>query len=154
MLNLQAYMKKAGVTKKHYVAQWLEEDLIPGVIRGQRLEDTLFPEAARRPYRSRWLRPVSTADEVRSHIIKACLTKHHISHKTCYMSAEEFDAMVAELVGLGLVRIRVEDGITYYDSTANSGDYRDRNLREIREFLIDAMESAAKGITEAMLEAV
>ena len=47
-------MKKVGVTKAKYVEQWIERDLIPGIIRGESLSDTLFPDSARRPYPSFW----------------------------------------------------------------------------------------------------
>ncbi len=154
MMDLKAYMKKCGVTKRQTVQMWLDRELIPGVVPGETLEDTLFPDNARRPYQNRWLRPGTDADAVRSHILKACLKQYHISHKTCHMSREEFDAMAGELAELGLIRIRQADGIDYYDSTTKSRQYQERSLGELRKFLLELTEAAAKGTTGALLDSM
>ena len=61
-MNMKEYMKKVGVTKAKYVEQWIERDLIPGIIRGESLSDTVFPDSARRPYCEGSLKPELSAD--------------------------------------------------------------------------------------------
>ena len=48
MMNMREYMKKVGVTKAKYVERWIEQDLIPGIIKGEPLSDTKFQNSARR----------------------------------------------------------------------------------------------------------
>lgn len=157
MISLKEYMKNTGVTKVKYVERWLENDWIPGVIKGNRVSDTLFPDSARRPYRSRWLKPGINADKLRVHIVKACLSRCHISKELCFTSAREFEALVSELEQAGLICRSVEDGITYFDSTEKSKDYCEKPLAELRNFVLDMLETvskaAAKGAAEGAVSA-
>lgn len=158
MMNLKSFMKKVGVTKKEYVLKWLEENLIPGVVWDDELETAMFPDSARRPYRSRWLRADSNADAIRAHIVKACIDRQHILHTSCYMSRDEFRKMITELEKAGLLSIRIEDGVEYYDSTIQSGQFLNKSLREVRRFVAEMVsavsEGAAKGGVSAALEHV
>ena len=67
-------------------------------------------------------------------------------------------SFIAELEKADLLRIRIEDGIEYYDSTLKSSAYANRSLNEIKSFVIEALkavsEGAAKGATAAILEKV
>ena len=142
------------MTRKQYVREWLEADLIPGVIPGETLEDTRFPDSARRPYRSGSLRAGLDADTLRAHIVKACIQRRHISHKQCCMSKSEFDALIADLVSAGLVRVRVEDGIEYYDSTGEASERENKALKDVRSFVIDALEALSRGTVKAVASAL
>ena len=93
-MNMKEYMKKVGVTKAKYVEQWIERDLIPGIIRGESLSDTVFPDSARRPYCEGSLKPELSADKIRAHIVKACIQRRHITKDTCYASQGEFDGQL------------------------------------------------------------
>ena len=141
MMNMKEYMKKVGVTKAKYVEQWIERDLIPGIIRGESLSDTVFPDSARRPYCEGSLKP------------ELCIQRRHITKDTCYASQGEFDGYICDLEQAGLITKRLEDGIMYYDSTLKSDTYTGKSLQVIRQFVCDAIEAATKGATSAMLEA-
>lgn len=108
MISLKEYMDNTGVTKVKYVERWLENGWIPGVIKGNKVSETLFPDSARRPYSSRWLKPGINADKLRVHIVKACLSRRHISKELCFASAREFEVLVSELEQAGLIRRSVE----------------------------------------------
>ena len=153
MMNMREYMKKVGVTKVKYVERWLEQDLIPGIIKGEPLSDTKFPDSARRPYCEGSLKPELSADKIRAHIVKACIQRRHITKDTCYASQGEFKGYIRDLEKAGLISIRLEDGIVYYDSTLKSDAYIGKNLMAISRFVCAAIEAASKGATTAMLEA-
>ena len=150
-MNYRDYMKKTGTTKKIYVERWLKEDLIPGVVDKDSIDTAQFPESARRPYTNRWLNAKTEMNSIRSHVIKATLLRQHISHRQCFMSPLEFNDMIDELVGAGLIRIRIEDSITYYDSTLKSAELKGKKLEVIRQFVLDSIEKASKGAMEAAL---
>ena len=136
----------------------MDNNLIPGAVKGDKITDAKFLDSSRRPYRSRWLKSDTDADKVRAHIVKACINRQHITKETCHASKGEFDGFIAELEKADLLRIRIEDGIEYYDSTLKSSAYANRSLNEIKSFVIEALkavsEGAAKGATAAILEKV
>ena len=152
MISLKEYMNNTGVTKVEYIERWLENAWIPGVIRGNKVSDTLFPDSARRPYRSRWLKPGINADKLRVHIVKACLSRRHISKELCFASAREFEALVFELEQAGLISRSVEDGITYFDSTEKSEAYCGKPLAELRKFVLDMRETVSKASAKGAAE--
>ena len=158
MLDFYGFKEKVGVTKNEYVQEWLDNNLIPGAVKGDKITDAKFLDSSRRPYRSRWLKADTDADKVRAHIVKACINRQHITKETCHASKGEFDGFIAELEKADLLRIRIEDGIEYYDSTLKSSAYANRSLNEIKSFVIEALkavsEGAAKGATAAILEKV
>ncbi len=76
-ISLAEFTKNCG-TKKSYVKKWLDGHLIPGVTLAPSLEDTLFPRSARRPYRFRAkIKPTTTAKDIRTHIVNACIRREH-----------------------------------------------------------------------------
>ncbi len=153
MISLKEYMNNTGVTKVKYVERWLENGWIPGVIKGNKVSDTLFPDSARRPYSSRWLKPGINADKLRVHIVKACLSRRHISKELCFASAREFEVLVSELEQAGLISRSVEDGITYFDSTQKSQSFVGKSSAAFRKFVLEAVEAAAKAAAEGAVTA-
>lgn len=151
MMNLKQYMEKTGVTKKKYVVEWLNKDLIPGA--NDEGGEYSFPDSARRPYRDGHLKAGLSAEKIRAHIIKATLARQHITAVACHMSDGEFQAMISDLVEADLVRIRIEDDITYYDSTRKSEEYKNRSLREIGKFVQECMGIIAKNVAEGATKA-
>lgn len=156
MIGLKEYMKQINVTKIEYVRRWIENDYIPGVVKAENIFDTKFPDSARRPYCERHLKPGISADKLRAHIVKACLLRRHISKELCFTSALEFEGLVSELEKAGFIRKRIEDGITYFDSTLKSETSRGKSLKVLREFILDTLksvsESAAEGTVTAILK--
>lgn len=125
MIDIKTYMKNVNVTKTKYVYEWIEKGLIPGVVKGNNGE-LLFPESARRPYRSR-CKPNSDAKSIRGAIVKACIKRQQITPQTFYMSKGEFDKMIHELEDADLISEREEDGVLYYDSTPKCDEYASMN---------------------------
>ena len=156
MISLKEYMRNTGVTKVKYVEHWLENDWIPRAIKGKNISDTQFPDSAHRPYRSGGLKPGINAKRLRSHIVKACILRRHISKELCFTSAREFEALVSDLEKAGLISRSVEDGITYFDSTMKANAYNKEPLAKLQEFVLVAIETVseatAKGAITAVLE--
>ena len=61
--------------------------------------------------------------------------------------------MIADLEKADLVIIRIEDGITYYDSTQKTKEYANKSLREIGNFVQGCLKSIAEGATSAVINA-
>ncbi|MCM1232246.1 MAG: hypothetical protein NC489_19150 [Ruminococcus flavefaciens] len=155
MLDMNGYMKKVGVTKKKYVTDWLAKDLIPGALQDEATGEYSFPESARRPYRCSSLKANTKAPQIRAHIVKACINRQHITKDMCFMSEGEFNGMIDDLVNAGWIRRRVEDEITYYDSTERSDTYSGQPLKELVKILNSTLsvvaEAAARGTVTVML---
>lgn len=132
-MNINEYMKRTGVSKKAYVLNWLKSGLIPGAL----YEDGLWyiPDAARRPHRPR-LSPGSSADKIRTSMVMACIKRHHISAAAYSMAESEFNFMVQGLVEAGLIAVRRDQGIDYYDSTPKSDEYKN-DRRKLEKYIRD-----------------
>ena len=151
-ISLDEFTKNCG-TKKSYVKKWLDGHLIPGVTLAPSLEDTLFPRSARRPYRFRAkIKPTTTAKDIRTHIVNACIRREHIMSDMCHMSKNEFALIIQDLVKNDLIRVRREDGITYYDSTQKCDSYNGRRFEDLRKFVINMIKTAAEGAVEGAIK--
>jgi hypothetical protein len=137
------------------VAVTIEKELIPGAIKGADIESTLFPDSARRPYKDRSkIKATSEASKIRTHIMKASLNREHITKEMCRLNQMEFNGFIHELVAADLIRLRIEDGITYYDATIKSEVYEGKTFGELRKFTLDALEAVAKGTAEGTIDAL
>lgn len=150
MLTIEEYMKKTRVSKKKYVLEWVSDDLIPGTICEN--GECLFPDSARRPYKARATKP--NAKTIRTSIVNACLKKQHVTNKTFHLSEGEFNGFIRDLVNAGLIVERVEDGITYYDSTMKSDEFKankfeklSSNVNKIVQTVGTVSAAAANAIT-------
>ncbi|WP_461810589.1 hypothetical protein [Faecalimonas sp.] len=154
-LNLKQYMKQVNVKRREYVKEWIENDLIPGIVYSEKIEDVLFPESARRPYRDRnHIKANASASKIQAHILKATLQRQHITPQMCYMSKGEFTVIINQLVKANLIEIRVEDGVEYFDSTVISRQWEDNKIQElVTEIAHVAISSTTEGITTAYLNA-
>lgn len=150
MLTMKEFMEKVGVTKQAYVLEWIDRKLIPGV---QKEGDTyLFPDSARRPYRSR-CKPNCSAKIIRGAIVNACLKRQHISASTFCLSDGEFESYVDDLIKAELIISRKEDGIYYYDSTLKSEQFSELGVEKIAKQVhkcICAIEPALSIAASAM----
>lgn len=152
MISLSTYMKCVGVTRKEYVAGWIENELIPGVVKAPDIESTLFPDSARRPYKDRSkIKATSEASKIRTHIMKASLNREQITKEMCHLNQMEFNGFINELVAADLIRLRIEEGITYYDATIKSEVYEGKTFGELRKFTLDALKAIAKGTAEGTI---
>ena len=150
MMNLKQYMEKAQVSRKKYVDAWIDMALIPGAVRDEGRVNYSFPDSSRRPYRDSGLKPGVPADKLRAHIVKAAVARQYISAGSCFMTQGEFDAMVDEMVAAGIVQRRTEDGVTYIDSTLKSDPCKKSGVKEIRRFVMDCLQTAAKAAAEGL----
>lgn len=148
MMDLKAYMKKVGVTKKEYVDNWIDLKLIPGATRDEEKQSYSFLDSSLRPYRDAKLKPGIDADRVRAHIVKAAINMQYISAEICYMSRGQFDTMVSEMVDAGILQLRAEDGIVYIDSTMKSVEFKNKGVKEIRKFILEVLSTVTKAFSE------
>ena len=155
MQSLKEFKTKVGVTKNSYIKKWIEEDLIPGVKAAPSLEDTLFPDSARRPYKERdKIKPSSGADHIRAHIVSASIRREYISSKLCFCTPKEFDGYLKDLIGCGLIREREEDNIIYYDATEKCDEIKNAKHNAIVKFIADTIQKAALEVEKAAVSAI
>lgn len=154
-MTINEFMKKVGVSKKKYVEKWIECDLIPGVIKDDETGEWFLPNSARRPYRSK-CRANASASTIRASILRACLKREHISNETYNMSEGEFLRFIEELVNADLISVRIEDGITYYDSTIKSDTYKNKSVKELKKIILECIgivaEKTSYGTTKAIMD--
>ncbi len=154
-MTINEFMKKAGVSKKKYVESWIECNLIPGISKDDETGEWIFPDSARRPYRPRCSANAS-ASTIRASILKACLKREHISKETYHMSEGEFLRFIEELVNADLISVRIEDGITYYDSTIKSDTYKNKSVKELKKVILQCIgivvEKTSYGTTKAIMD--
>ena len=60
---------------------------------------------------------------------------------------------MSELEQAGLIRRSVEDGITYFDSTEKSKAYCEKPLAELRNFVLDMLETVSKAAAKGAVSA-
>ncbi|WP_337942388.1 DUF1016 N-terminal domain-containing protein [Ruthenibacterium lactatiformans] len=148
-MTKREFMRKTGITKIKYVDRWLDQQLIPGAYLDKEKGEWYIPPSARRPYIAR-IKPGAKANTIRASIVKACLKRQHISAKTYFMSPGEFEAMLDELETLGVIRRRIEDGITYFDDTPKSASWQGNSNRQI-EKAIHELFKVAVAVNSAMV---
>lgn len=51
-----------------------------------------------------------------------------------------------------MLRIRIDDGIEYYDSTLKSDEYIGRSMKELRAFVLEALKAVAEGAAKGAVE--
>jgi hypothetical protein len=154
MISLSEYKKRIGVTKTKYVMDWVNQNLIPGVIKAPDVASTLFPDSARRPYKDRGrIKATSDTSAIRVHLVHAALRREHMTREMCHLEPMEFKGIIDELVAADFIRRRTEDHITYYDSTMRSEAYQGKSFRELRQFVLDALAVMAKGAAEGAMKA-
>lgn len=152
MLNLKDFMEKVGVTKKCYVDSWIDKGLIPGAKRDLSTNTYTFLDSSRRPYQSHALKAGLSAEKIRAHIVKASIMRQHITASACFMSLGEFQSMIHDLSNAGLIQIRTEDEVEYYDSTTKSSEYSGKSLKEVCSFVQSCIKAAAEGVATAYFE--
>lgn len=146
MMNYKEFMEKTKVTKRKYVEDWLNNDLIPGVKYADDIENAQFPDSSRRPYNPHTKN--LPASKIYCHILKACNKKEHVLPKTFSIDQTEFDSYINNLENEKYIVKRVVDGIEYYDLTMLGSEYTDNKIEEI---FFKLVESATKGQTSAVL---
>lgn len=154
MIDLKGFMRNTGVTRKEYVDQWIDKGLIPGAERDTYAKTYSFPDSARRPYRNKSLKAGLAGNKLRAHIVKAAINRQHITANACFMSDGEFQDMISELVKAGLIRIRVEDDIEYYDSTIKSEAYKKESFNELGDFVQNCLKACAEGFAKGFAEVI
>lgn len=149
-MSILEFVKKYGVKRKN-VEKWIKDGWLPGVYYDEATKNWVIPNSARRPYKSRYIKPTATATELRSHVVKACIKRKHISPLILYTSRGEFDALIKELIQARLIVERVEDGVTYYDSTKQADTYDNKPMKYLRKFVLECVEAAARGVVNGVL---
>lgn len=148
-MNIPDFISKVGVKEKT-VDKWLNAELIPGAFRDKNGE-WFIPNSAKAPYvKAR----AKAKESIFISIVSASHQGFHVIPKLYGKTDTEFLGYINQLVAAGLITLRTEDGITYYDETIASKNFLDVNskTRSIRIFILDSIERVSKGITEALLE--
>lgn len=152
-MDIKEFMERTNVSKMKYVEKWIEMKYIPGVTRDKKTGEWVFPESARRPYKPRH-KVTADAMTIRASMVNACIKRCHISKEIFKMSQGEFEAYVKELVVAGLIRIRTENGIIYYDSTIKSNEYKGKSFRFIKKNVINCIGEVVGSISYGAMKAL
>ena len=148
-MNKSRFAEKKDYKEKT-VDKWLNDGLIPGAFKDESGE-WFIPNSARVPYvKAR----AKTKDSIFVSIVNASYQGFHVMAKLYGISDKEFDGYITQLVSAGLIIIRKEDGVLYYDKTLDSKEFLDKNNKTsyVKNFVLDAIEKVSKGITNAILE--
>ena len=131
-MDLKTFMERVGVKHKATVDKWLEAGSVPGASFNEETNEWEFSESSRRPHTVR-LKQNADANKLRTSMVYACIQRHHISAKIYNIGEAEFNSLITDLVGAGLVQIRREGVWTYYDSTLKSQEYGRRNYAQVEK---------------------
>lgn len=115
-MNIEEFInRQESVITKRTVLKWLEKGYIPGAKKDLKTQEWILPNSARIPYtRAR----AKNTKALRKSILKACMERKHVFYKLYKnVTEEEFKYKIQELKDEGLIVVRIEDGIEYYDST-------------------------------------
>lgn len=98
------------------VRKWVRNGWIPGA----RIEDSFVPNSARKPYTGARAR---TTKSIYKSILTAINERLQIFPWCYHITDAEFNQYINSLINNGVIQIRIEDGITYYDLA-----YQERKL--------------------------
>lgn len=137
MINIETFMRNNDIKKRKTVEDWIAKGLIPGA----NAETHEVPNAARIPYTK--ARAKSTLSIYWS-ILQATRERKHVMPRLYNLTQAEFDYYIRQLVSVGYINVRIEEGITYYDCTINGSTCTQKTLIELFKVTVSA---AAEGIT-------
>ncbi len=120
--------------------QWIQKEYVPGAD----LENDYVPDSAKSPYTEARAK-IKFPTSVFCSIMKATLKgKHVVPSLYNDMCQEEFDHYIDELAKEDLIRVRITDGITYYDPTLKAETQKQNEIKEIIEKCVEAISRFLK----------
>lgn len=152
-MNKKDFFDRWGKVSDATFFDWVKKGYLPGVVPTEDGKDWYIPERACPPYTKA---RATNANAIYTSIVSACLSRKRPIAAIYKCSQQEFDTYISELAKAGLIRIEIEDGISYYYATPTSEEYTNRTKRELQKFVISCVlnivEAGAKGITEATIK--
>lgn len=142
-MTVDAFRERCGTSTKT-VKSWIENGYVPGA----NWDADYVPDSARPPFTEARAKS-KCSNSVFASIVKATLKRKHVLPELYGMCQEEFDGYINQLVEAGLIRIRITDGITYYDPTLQA---EQQSKSEIKQLIKECVEVASRGAMSACLE--
>lgn len=132
------------------VNKWLENGYIPGAINNN--GEWTIPDSARAPYTEA---RAKNRCKIFASILMGSNKGKHVLPKIYKISENEFLTYVSQLVNAGLLVIRNEDGVDYYDVTLNTSDYLSTSpsKKAFNKFINNALAAVSEGVATAILNA-
>lgn len=147
-MTLNEFAENNDVSAKT-VNEWLNKDYIPGSYFNNENNEWVIPNSARPPYTKA---RAKAKQSIYQSIVKAAVKRNHVFPKLYKITQSEFDSYIEILVNANYIKLRVEDGLTYYDETLNSMEFLSSNLKRISELISTQTEAITKAVTLAMLD--
>lgn len=138
-MTIKEFAKRCGVTVAT-AKQWIKKGYIPEA----NLEEDYVPNSAKSPYTVARAK-IKFPRSIFHSIIKATLDGKHVLPSLYGMSEEEFDGYIEQLSEAGLIRIRVTDGITYYDPTLEAAQKSQEDFKKTIIMLVEALTKVGAG---------
>lgn len=138
IMTIKDYSIRCNVSEKT-AKQWIQKEYVPGA----NLETDYVPNSARPPYTEARAK-VKFPTSVFGSIMKATLKGKHVVPSLYDMCQEEFDHYIDELAKAELIRVRITDGITYYDPTLEAEVQKQNEIKEIIEKCVEAVSKILK----------
>lgn len=148
-MTKKAFMESNGIKNKKKVDNWIINGLIPGVKTDPQTNEIIIPDNARPPYTK--ARAKNTTAIYKS-IVKACIERKAVFASLYKINQAEFTHFVTDLENGGFIQSEVVDDVTYYYATLKSDEFI--KSKTPMELLKTAIESAARGVTSAVVEKV
>lgn len=152
-MTIQNFMKLYSIKREKTVNQWIINGLIPGVRTKPQTNEIIIPDNARPPYTKARAKS-STA--IYKSIVNACIERIHVCASLYKISSNEFNHYINDLENAGFIKSEVIDDITYYYATIKSDEFAKSKspIALLQECLKVTIESAAKGVTSAVVDKV
>lgn len=152
-MTVNEFMELNGIKNEKLVNKWIINGLIPGVKTNPQTNEIIIPVNARPPY-TRARAKNSTA--IYKSIVNACIERKHVFASLYKISSNEFNHYINDLENAGFIKSEVIDDITYYYATIKSDEFAKSKapLALLQECLKVTIESAAKGVTSAVVDKV
>ena len=142
-MTIEEFAKNHRVTVKT-IKKWISDGLLPGAS----IKDNYIPPSARRPYTDTRAR---NAKAIYKSIVYAARNQLNVLPQLYKICQSEFDGYIEELVHVGLIRLRVADGVTYYDATIKATQYNEKQIVQAINLLLGTcVKSGVQGLVEGL----
>lgn len=152
-MTIEDFMNNFGLKRRKQVLKWIENDLIPGVVKDSQTFEYIIPECARPPYTQA---RATTTTAIYKSIVSACIKRKGICAKLYHISDTEFSKYIEDLSESGYIDIKMYNGIPCYYANLKSQDFVSSKspLELLQSCIAVASEAAVKGATSAAFEKI
>lgn len=128
-MTIEQFMNNNSIKRRKRVEKWIENGYIPNAS----LENNYIPNSARLPYVEA---RAKNAKGIYHSIIHATMLRKHVVPELYKISEDEFETYIHNLIDSGVIRIRTEDEVRYYDITYDYINLKEQEIfQTVNNFL-------------------